>query len=88
MFVITLSLGANAGASMNPAVDFMPRAIAALWKMSLSPFTSTGHFWLVPFLLPYLGGVIGIITYQLCIVGMRMEAVVTKKVQFTGQNKW
>jgi len=88
VFVITLSLGANAGASMNPAVDFMPRAIAALWKMSLSPFTSSGHFWLVPFLLPYLGGVIGIITYQLCIVGMRMEAVVTKKVQFTGQNKW
>jgi len=88
VFVLTLSLGANAGASMNPAVDFMPRAMAALWKMSKSPFTGTGHFWLVPFLIPYLGGVIGVIVYQLCIVGMRMEAVVTKKVQFTNQNKW
>ena len=74
-------------------------------------FFCIGHFWLVPFLIPYLGGVIGVIVYQvnhfklftcrqpwtwpsflslfqLCIVGMRLEAVVTKKVQFTNQNKW
>ena len=73
---------------MNPAVDFMPRLLASLWKMSFSPFTSTGHFWLVPFLIPYLGGVVGIITYQLLIVSMRADAIITKKVQFATQNRW
>lgn len=88
VFVITLSMGANAGASMNPAVDFMPRVMASIWKMSTSPFTSTGHFWLVPFLIPYLGGVLGTITYQLCIISLRAEPVITKKVQFTKQNRY
>ncbi|XP_023339108.1 aquaporin-9 [Eurytemora carolleeae] len=42
---IGLALGRNAGASMNPALDFMPRLVAAIWdsvdKMELDsdPFT-------------------------------------------------
>ena len=70
----------------------MPRAIAALWKMSTSPFTVTGnqrkkkkedrilsfcvcvgHFWLVPFLIPYLGGVIGVIVYQVSLININKQ---------------
>ena len=82
MFVLTLSLGANAGASMNPAADLMPRLMASAWTQDLQSFTATGHFWLVPFLLPYLGGVLGVITYQLLIVNMRPQRMGPKKVQF------
>jgi len=85
--VITLSMGSNAGASMNPAVDFMPRAVSCLWTMSMAPITSTGHFWLVPFLLPYLGGVLGVLIYQVFIVSMRFEPVITKKVQFVERTR-
>lgn len=82
---ITITMGANAGASMNPAVDFMPRAIAAVWRMSLSPFHKGGKFWLIPLLVPYLGAVIGVSVYSLCIQRMRQERLITKKpksVQF------
>ena len=69
----------------------MPRAMAALWKMSTSPFTVTGkhrnkkedrilsfcvfvgHFWLVPFLIPYLGGVIGVIVYQVSLININKQ---------------
>lgn len=85
---ITLALGANAGASMNPAVDLIPRAVAAWWTRSLSPFHQGGHFWLVPFLVPFLGAVLGVIMYQLLIVEMREDtkqptvSCVKKKVTF------
>eukprot|EP00091_Calanus_sinicus_P021139 TRINITY_DN6102_c0_g1_i3.p1 TRINITY_DN6102_c0_g1~~TRINITY_DN6102_c0_g1_i3.p1 ORF type:complete len:263 (-),score=61.78 TRINITY_DN6102_c0_g1_i3:81-869(-) len=78
---ITITMGANAGASMNPAVDFMPRAIAALWRMSLSPFHKGGKFWLIPFLVPYLGAAIGVSVYSLAIQRVGQESIVTKKTK-------
>lgn len=87
---ITLALGANAGASMNPAVDFIPRAVAAIWTSSLDPFHKGGHFWLVPLLVPFLGAVIGVIVYQLLVVSMRQDSQtktrIKKAVQFS--DKW
>ena len=98
---ITITMGANAGASMNPAVDFMPRytnyslqnhntislpilffrVVAAVWRMSFSPFHTGGKFWLVPFLVPYLGAVIGVSVYSLFIQRMRQERLITKKTK-------
>merc|ERR1712106_1177541 len=71
---ITLALGPNAGASMNPAVDLVPRAIAAWWQGDLTPFYKGGHFWTVPLLLPFLGSVLGVISYQLLIIEFRMDS--------------
>lgn len=82
---ITITMGANSGASMNPAVDFMPRVIAAAWRMSFSPFQRGGKFWLVPLLVPYLGAVIGVSIYSLAIQSMRNQDIIHKKpksVQF------
>ena len=60
---------------------FFFRAIAALWRMSFSPFHKGGKFWLIPFLVPYLGAVIGVSVYSLAIQRVRQERIVNKKTK-------
>merc|ERR1711864_64405 len=60
---IGLALGPNAGAAMNPAVDFMPRLMAAIWEGTFCTSASC-NFWPIPFLVPHVGGVIGVLVYQ------------------------
>lgn len=64
---VTITMGQNAGASMNPAADVMPRLIAAIYRGAWSPFSVGGRFWLIPFLVPYLGSVIAVSVYSLFI---------------------
>ena len=83
---VTITMGQNAGASMNPAADVMPRSvhhhpmclcdnifllffrlIAAIYRGSWTPFEVGGRFWLIPFLVPYLGSVIAVSVYSLFI---------------------
>ena len=46
-------------------LDFQFPIILIKCNISLfHDFTCAGHFWLVPFLIPYLGAVIGVIVYQ------------------------
>jgi len=74
---IGLAIGRNAGASMNPALDFMPRLVAALWdsiekqELDTDPFTRGGFFWLVPFIVPYFGGLFALFVYKMAIVRSR-----------------
>jgi len=66
---ISLALGPNAGAAMNPAVDFMPRVVSALATMSLEPFKRGHYFWWVPLLVPHIGGLIAAFIYKYGIEG-------------------
>jgi len=57
---IILSLGLNAGSAMNPSMDFCARAVAAAWSGSDVPFSRSSPYWLIPLLLPPLGGTLGV----------------------------
>ncbi|GGJ16244.1 MIP/aquaporin family protein [Streptomyces brasiliensis] len=69
---IGMSYGANAGYAVNPARDFGPRLLtyAAGWKELAFPGSSpgaySGYFW-VPIVGPLIGGVIGVLIYDLLI---------------------
>jgi glycerol uptake facilitator protein len=73
---IGASFGANAGYAINPARDFGPRLFAwiAGWGKVALPGTYTGaggfhfsnYFW-IPIVGPLIGGVIGVIIYDLFI---------------------
>jgi len=60
--------GPNAGAAMNPAVDLMPRLVAAIWE---GYFKVESHFWVIPFAVPHFGGILAVFAYDFCIVGLR-----------------
>ncbi|WP_349899253.1 MIP/aquaporin family protein [Parafrigoribacterium soli] len=69
---IGLSFGANAGYAINPARDFGPRLFAwmAGWGQTALPGTIDGsfswYFW-VPIIGPLIGGIIGVLIYDLFI---------------------
>jgi glycerol uptake facilitator protein len=68
---IGMSYGANAGYAINPARDFGPRlwAFIAGWGQVALPGNGAGfsnYFW-IPIVGPFVGGVIGILVYDLVI---------------------
>jgi glycerol uptake facilitator protein len=64
---IGMSFGANAGYAINPARDFGPRVFAWLagWGQVAIPGVHN-YFW-IPIVGPFVGGVIGVIVYDLFI---------------------
>ncbi|PZH19756.1 aquaporin [Streptomyces sp. NTH33] len=69
---IGISFGANAGYAINPARDFGPRLFtyAAGWGDLALPGSLAGsfsHYWWIPIVGPLVGGVIGILVYDLFI---------------------
>jgi len=72
---IGISYGANAGYAINPARDFGPRLFAyfAGWgKVALpgtyhAPGFSFSNYWWIPIVGPLIGGVIGVLIYDLFI---------------------
>ena len=70
---IGASFGANAGYAINPARDFGPRLFAYLagWgKVALpgtyhAPGFSFSNYWWIPIVGPLIGGVIGVLIYDL-----------------------
>jgi len=74
---IGLAIGRNAGASMNPALDFMPRLVAAAWdsiehgELDSNAFTKGGYFWIVPISVPYLGGLTALFVYKYAILRLK-----------------
>jgi glycerol uptake facilitator protein len=69
---IGMSYGANAGYAINPARDFGPRLLTwiAGWNRLAFPGSSPGaysnYFW-IPIVGPLVGGVIGVLVYDLFI---------------------
>ncbi|MEU8028700.1 MIP family channel protein [Streptomyces sp. NPDC049099] len=69
---IGMSYGANAGYAINPARDFGPRLFtyAAGWNGLAFPGSVPGSFsayWWIPIVGPLIGGVVGILVYDLFI---------------------
>ncbi|GHH28777.1 MIP/aquaporin family protein [Streptomyces lanatus] len=69
---IGMSYGANAGYAINPARDFGPRLLTWLagWKDLAFPGSLSGAFsayWWIPIVGPLVGGVIGVLVYDLFI---------------------
>ena len=69
---IGMSYGANAGYAINPARDFGPRLFtwAAGWQDLAMPGTLSGAFssyWWIPIVGPLIGGVIGVLVYDLLV---------------------
>ncbi|MDO0926719.1 MIP/aquaporin family protein [Streptomyces sp. TG1A-8] len=69
---IGMSYGANAGYAINPARDFGPRLLtyAAGWDSLAFPGSVSGAFsayWWIPIVGPLIGGVIGVLVYDLFI---------------------
>ncbi|MEU9393058.1 MIP/aquaporin family protein [Streptomyces sp. NPDC048324] len=69
---IGMSFGANAGYAINPARDFGPRLFTwiAGWKELALPGSLSGAFsayWWIPIVGPLVGGVIGVLVYDLFI---------------------
>ncbi|MFE8944259.1 MIP/aquaporin family protein [Streptomyces sp. NPDC007856] len=69
---IGMSYGANAGYAINPARDFGPRLLtyAAGWNSLAFPGSVSGvysGYWWIPIVGPLIGGVIGIVVYDLFI---------------------
>ncbi|MGW7238951.1 MIP/aquaporin family protein [Streptomyces sp. NPDC054804] len=68
---IGMSYGANAGYAINPARDFGPRVFTWLagWKSLAFPGNGAGFssYWWIPIVGPLIGGVIGVLIYDLFI---------------------
>ncbi|MFE9448901.1 MIP/aquaporin family protein [Streptomyces sp. NPDC006739] len=69
---IGMSYGANAGYAINPARDFGPRLFTwvAGWKSLAFPGSLSGAFsayWWIPIVGPLVGGVVGVLVYDLFI---------------------
>ncbi|GAA4307578.1 MIP/aquaporin family protein [Streptomyces venetus] len=69
---IGMSYGANAGYAINPARDFGPRLFtwAEGWESLAFPGSLSGAFsgyWWIPIVGPLIGGVIGVLAYDLFI---------------------
>ncbi|MEU9386295.1 MIP/aquaporin family protein [Streptomyces sp. NPDC048279] len=68
---IGISYGANAGYAINPARDFGPRVLTWLagWKSLAFPGNGAGfsNYWWIPIVGPLVGGVIGVLIYDLFI---------------------
>ncbi|MDQ0991977.1 MIP/aquaporin family protein [Streptomyces sp. V3I7] len=69
---IGMSFGANAGYAINPARDFGPRLFTwvAGWGALAFPGTEAGAFsdyWWIPVVGPLIGGVLGVLVYDLFI---------------------
>ncbi|MFD7873582.1 MIP/aquaporin family protein [Streptomyces sp. NPDC059766] len=97
---IGMSYGANAGYAINPARDFGPRLFtwAAGWGDLAMPGTLAGsfsdYFW-IPIVGPLVGGVIGVLVYDLFIgdilhmrtqVGTGLEVGVTRAQKGTDED--
>jgi glycerol uptake facilitator protein len=89
---IGMSYGANAGYAINPARDFGPRllAYAAGWgKVALPGSYNNGagfsfsNYWWIPIVGPLVGGVIGVLIYDL-FIGDVLYARLKKKEELEG----
>jgi len=88
---IGMSFGANAGYAINPARDFGPRLFAffAGWGKVALPgsysapgFSFSWYFW-IPIVGPLIGGVIGVIVYDL-FIGDVLHARLKQSEQVSG----
>lgn len=64
---IGVAFGFNAGYAINPARDFGPRLFTAMAGWGGGVFAAGNGWWWVPIVGPLVGGVLGTITYDVCV---------------------
>lgn len=62
---IGVAFGFNAGYAINPARDLGPRLFTAVGGWGSGVFTAGNGWWWVPILGPSVGGVVGVVVYDL-----------------------
>jgi glycerol uptake facilitator protein len=71
VFAIGLTYGTNAGYAINPARDFGPRLFTLLAGWGSNAFPGNGgwfsNYWWIPIVGPLVGGVVGVLIYDLFI---------------------
>ncbi|XP_033120628.1 aquaporin-7-like isoform X2 [Anneissia japonica] len=68
VFAIGLAYGLNCGYAINPARDFGPRLLTACAGYGKEIWTPRGiHWWWVPIVGPFVGAIVGAITYLIVI---------------------
>ena len=65
------------------------RLVAALYTGDLSPFHNGNNFWMIPFLVPYLGSVIAVCVYsffieRLSVAHKKSKSVIPGDIKFIG----
>jgi aquaporin-9 len=68
--VIGIAYGLNCGYAINPARDLGPRLFTFVAGWGSGVFTAGNGFWWIPIVGPCLGGVLGIVAYDLLVVGL------------------
>ena len=78
--------GGERGASQTDSVLF--RLVAAIYTGDLSPFHNGNNFWMIPFLVPYLGSVIAVCVYSFFIERLsgtkKSKSVIAGDIKFIG----
>ena len=59
---------------------FVDRVVAAIYRQSWQPFNTGDRFWMIPFLVPYLGSVIAVSVYSLFIERLSLSPVSQTKL--------
>jgi glycerol uptake facilitator protein len=68
VFMIGISFGSNCGYAINPARDFSPRLFTWMAGWGNQVFLHPNNLWyLVPIVGPIVGGILGVLTYDLLI---------------------
>ena len=47
--------------------------MAAIYRQSWTPFTMANDFWMIPFLVPFLGSIIAVSVYSLLIERLALD---------------
>ena len=60
-----------------------------MYRQSWSPFEKGGNFWMIPFLVPYLGSIIAVSVYSIMIeklevINVKGENATKNNIKFIG----
>ncbi|XP_069796470.1 aquaporin-3-like isoform X2 [Narcine bancroftii] len=65
VLVIGMAMGANTGYAINPARDFGPRMFTYVAGWGSKVFTAKNNWWWIPLVAPVIGGLLGMLIYEL-----------------------
>ena len=70
---IIASHGLNCGASLNPARDLGPRILLLIGGWGPDAFRANCFYFWLPVIGPYVGGIVGMVVYEVCIGAQLVE---------------
>ena len=67
LVIIGAAFGINCGFAVNPARDFAPRVFLVIAGWGSQVFTNNNYFFWIPLVMPMVGSVFAVFSYQLFI---------------------